>query len=141
MTILSAEAAPGAFANSLSFKNNVLSETGAALVTFANTDGEDGSDGNVVVNGTVHVSSIVAGIGADGTAGAGQILTNPTGTINGDGKTVFLTAGSGIGVSGTPVNITNVATLDATTHTGGIYVTWDRLVALTLSASSAGTSM
>ena len=117
VTILSAGGA-------LSFDNNQLSETGAAVVTFTNTDEEDGSDGNVVVSGTVFVSSIVAGIGADGTAGAGQILTNPTtsGTIDGGNGTVFLSAGSGIGVSGTPVAIANVATLDATTNTGDINV-------------------
>jgi hypothetical protein len=181
--------------------DSVLSETGTALVTFVNTDNKDGSAGNVVVSGTVYVSSIVAGIAADGTAGAGQILveagvplasetdsnltvdddtttttlllsgvitfagntitntqgwaglqngdvitisdaSNSTndgnftiknvvgniltlttgGNIAGNGGTVILSAGSGIGVSGTPVNMANVATLDASTNTGDIDV-------------------
>ncbi len=81
--------------NVLSFQNGVLSETGAAVVTFANTDNNDGSAGDVVVGGTVHASSIVAGISADGTAGAGQILTNSSlsGVIDGDGGTVILERG------------------------------------------------
>jgi hypothetical protein len=131
VTILSA-------AGELSFDNNVLSETGAAVVTFANTDDTDGSAGNVDVSGTVYVSSIVAGIGSDGTAGAGQILTN-AGTINGDGGTVILSAGSGIGTLGTPVDIANVATLDATTNTGVIDVADGTALrsTLTLSASTS----
>jgi hypothetical protein len=123
----------------LSFDNNMLSETGAAVVTFANTDDSDGSNGNVVVSGTVHVSSIVAGIGADGTAGAGQILTNSTnsGVINGDGGMVLLSAGSGIGTSGTPVDIANVATLDATTNTGVINVADGTALRSTLTVSAS----
>ena len=117
----------------------MLSETGDAVVTFANTDDKDGSAGNVVVSGTVYVSSIVAGISADGTAGAGQILTNSSGVINGDGGTVVLSAGSGIGTSGTSLDIADVATLDATTNTGDIYVTNGTATGstLTLSASTS----
>ena len=123
----------------LSFQNSVLSETGAADVTFANTDAQDGSAGNVVVSGTVHASSIVAGINANGTAGAGQILTNSSGVITGDGGTVVLSASSGIGTSGTSVDIADVATLDATTNTGVIYVTNGTATGstLTLSASTS----
>jgi len=125
---------------SLLFNNNELSQTGAALVTFANTDSQDGSNGNVVISGTVHVSSIVAGIAADGTPGAGQILTNPakSGTINGDNRTVLLSAGSGIGVPGTPLNITNLTALIASTRTGDIFVTNGTAPAssLTLSATT-----
>ena len=65
----------------------------------------------------------MAGINANGTAGAGQILTNSSGVITGDGGTVVLSASSGIGTSGTSVDIADVATLDATTNTGVIYVT------------------
>ena len=124
----------------LSFDNSQLSETGTAVVTFANTDDDDGSDGDVIVSGPVYVSGIVAGIGADGTAGAGQILTNSTtqGTINGDNGTVILSAGSGIGVSGTPLNITSVATLDATTNTGDIDVT-NKTSPITTSAAAVTT--
>ena len=59
--------------------------------------------------------------------------------INGNGGTVVLSAGSGIGTSGTPVNIANVATLDATTNTGVIDVTNGTASGstLTLSASTS----
>ena len=49
---------PAAYAAASRSHNSVLSETGDADVTFANTDDQDGSAGNVVVSGTVHVSSI-----------------------------------------------------------------------------------
>ena len=87
------------YAGSLSFTNNVLSETGNAVVTLTNTDNQDGSDGDVIISGTVYVSGISAGIGANGTAGTGQILSEANATIDGDGGTVILSAGSGIGSS------------------------------------------
>jgi hypothetical protein len=130
----------------LSFDNSdsVLSETGTAVVTFANTDGADGSAGNVVVSGTVYVSSISAGISADGTAGAGQILTNPTtsGVITGIGgnkSMIMLLAGSGIGTLVTPLEISSVAIVDASTNTGGIYINGPPSARspLTLSASTS----
>jgi hypothetical protein len=68
------------------------------------------------------VSAISAGIGADGTAGAGQILSaNSNATIGGDGDTVVLSAGTGIGIPGTPID-TDATTLEATTTTGGVYI-------------------
>ena len=100
----------------------MLSETGNAVVTFTNTDDQDGSAGDVIISGTVYVSGISAGIGANGTAGAGQILSEAQCDHRRDGGTVILSAGSGIGTSGTSVDIADVATLDATTNTGGIYV-------------------
>ena len=117
------------YAGNLSFANNVLSETGNAVVTLTNTDNQDGSAGDVIISGPVYVSGISAGIGANGTAGAGQILSEANAieanaTIDGDGGTVILSAGSGIGIPGTStsIDITDVATLDATTTTGGIYI-------------------
>ena len=100
----------------------MLSETGNAVVTLTNTDNNDGSDGDVIISGPVYVSAISAGISATGTAGAGQILSEANATIDGDGGTVILSAGSGIGIPGTSIDITDVATLDATTTTGGIYI-------------------
>jgi hypothetical protein len=41
------------YADSLSFANNVLAETGDTAVTFTNTDNKDGSDGDVILSGTV----------------------------------------------------------------------------------------
>jgi hypothetical protein len=119
------------------FNNSVLSETGTAVVTFSNTDNKDGSAGDVIVSGTVYVSSISAGISADGTAGTGQILTNSTnsGTINGNGGAVILSAGSGIGSSATAVYLNKVATLDAMTNTGDIYLTNTSAVNVTTSAA------
>ncbi len=128
----------------LSFRNSVLSETFGAVVDFANTDDADGSAGDVIVSGTVHVSSITAGISADGTAGAGQILTNPTTSglitgIGGPSSMIMLLAGSGIGSnSATPVDISNVAILDASTDTGGVYIAnGGASGTLTLSASTS----
>ena len=207
-------------AGSLSFDNgdSELSETGNALVAFLNRDDKDGSGDNVVVSGTVYASAVSAGIGSDGTNGAGQILvesrdlstetdnnvtvvdntttttvafsggvtfagntitntstqrwsgfqngdvitisgaSNSTndgnftiqniagntltlataGNIAGDGGTVLLSAGSGIGTPGTgnSLGITGVATLDAMTNTGGIYI--DATGTLTLDASTSG---
>ena len=110
------------YADELSFDNNVLSETGTALVTLTNTDSSDGSDGDVIISGTVFVSAISAGISATGAAGAGQILSDGTALIVGNGGTVILSAGSGIGTPGTSIDVFNLATLDATTTTGGIYI-------------------
>ena len=109
-------------AGSLSFTNNVLSETGNAVVTLTNTDNQDGSAGDVIISGRVYVSGISAGIGDNGTAGAGQILSEANATIDGIGGTVILSAGSGIGSPGTSVDIKDLAALLATTTTGGIYI-------------------
>jgi hypothetical protein len=128
------------YADILSFGNSVLSETGSVLVTFTNTDDNGGSDDNVFVRGTVYVSAISAGISVTGTAGAGQILllANSYATIDGDGGAVVLSAGSGIGVPGTSIDVTDVATRDATTTTGGIYIqnTSDSPMTLTASTSN-----
>jgi hypothetical protein len=112
------------YAGSLSFVGNVLSETGTAVVTLANTDYQDGSAGNVIISGRVYVSGISAGISAEGTVGAGQILpaANSNATIDGHGGTVILSAGSGIGNPGASIVVTDLATLDARTTTGGIYI-------------------
>ena len=112
----------GTYAESLSFANNVLSETGNAVVTLTNTDSSDGSDGDVIISGPVFVSAISAGISATGAAGAGQILSEANATIDGDGGTLILSAGSGIGTPGTSIDVIDLATLDATTTTGGIYI-------------------
>ncbi len=120
--------------------NGQLSETGDAVVTFANTEDNGGSYDKVVLSGTVYVSGIVAGFGADGTAGAGQILEGPSATINGGGGTVVLSAGSGIGVPETFIDITNATGLDATTQTGGIYIQDQDGAASTLILSASTTA-
>ena len=131
------------YAGSLSFANNVLSETGNAVVTFANTDYQDGSDGDVMISGPVHVSGISAGVGVNGTAGAGQILSlaNSNATIDGNGGTVILSAGSGIGTPTTSIDIKDLTTLDATTTSGGIYIQNTASSAMTLSASASNGSI
>ncbi len=106
----------GSYAGQLSFSNNVLAESGSAVVTFANTDGNDGSGDNVVLSGPINVAGISAG---------GQILAQNSSTeITGTeitGQFVLLSAGDGIGIPGTSI-ATDVAALDATTSTGGIYI-------------------
>jgi hypothetical protein len=109
--------ATGAFTNLLSFNNNlvgpnVLSENGSAVVTFSNTDANDGSNDNVVLAGTIHAGDISAG---------GQILASTTNAPTIDGLMVMLSAGSGIGLPGTPIN-TQVTGLVATTTTGSAYI-------------------
>ncbi len=107
----------GAFTNLLSFNNNlvgpnVLSENGSAVVTFSNTDANDGSNDNVVLAGPIQAGDISAG---------GQILAATTNQPTVGGLMVMLSAGSGIGLPGTPLN-TQVSALDATTTTGSVYV-------------------
>ena len=100
----------GTFAGQLSFDNNQLSETGSAVVSFANTDDNDGSGDNVDLNGDINASNITAG---------GQIVAEPSSAI--DGQTVVLSAANGIGTPGTPI-VTHVTTLDATTTTGNVSI-------------------
>ena len=90
-------------------------------MTFANTEDNGGSYDNVVLSGTVYVSGIVAGFGADGTAGAGQILEGPSATINGGGGTVVLMLAAASAFR-KPARHLNATGLDATTQTGGIYI-------------------
>ena len=96
----------------LSFSNTVLSATGGAFVTFANTDDNGGSEDNVQLMGTINVTSISAG---------GQILAVPNSSTMVRGQTVMLNAGNGIGSPTTPID-TDAKGLDATTNTGGIYI-------------------
>ena len=143
--VLIRENSYGNIVGTQTFNNGVLSETKYGsfypnvLMSFANTDDNNGSAGDVIVSGTVYVSAIAAGIGANGTAGAGQILTKTGGVINGNNSTVMLSAGTGVGTSGSSVNITNVATLDASTNAGVINVTGPNTPSnpLTLSASTS----
>ena len=134
--------------NSVLFQNNLLTENGNALVSLCNTNNIGGSFGNVLISGTINANTIQAGIGSDGSAGTGQILMSSSGgSINGSGGTVTLIAGGGIGVGvgstngfvGTPINVTNVFTINASTTTGniGLNVTKAATSTLTLSASSA----
>jgi hypothetical protein len=105
----------------LSFSNTVLSATGGAVVTFANTDDNGGSEDNVQLMGTINATSISA---------LGQIPPKHTSTMV-KGQTVMLSAGNGIftpatstngsGSPPTPIDI-NVTGLDATTNTGDIFI-------------------
>ncbi len=110
-----------------------------ASVSFTNTDISGGSDDDVIISGPVYVDAISVGIGLDGTTGAGQILevANSNASVDGVGGTVILSAGSGIGIPGTSIDITDVATLDATTMAGGIYVDNSSILAMTLHASTS----
>ena len=101
----------GAFAGDLSFDNNVLSETGSAVVSFANTDANNGSADNVELTGLINVSSITAG---------GQILAENSQTEI-YGQTVMLSAGNGIGTPSNSID-TDVTTLVAMTGTGSVYI-------------------
>ena len=98
----------------LSFKNNHLLENGTAVVTFANTDTSGGLANNVILNGTINAASISAG---------GQILANNSSTLIEDTllPMVTLTAGNGVGNPTSTIG-TEVGELDATTKTGGIFV-------------------
>lgn len=106
----------------LSFKNNVLTQNGDAMVTFSNTYNNGGSFGNVIIGSNVNTNKISAGIGSNGIAGAGQILVNSAGMIIGFGQSILLTAASGIGTSAAPISFLNVTTVDASTKTGNIYL-------------------
>ena len=107
----------------LKFASSVLSEpSGNALIAFTNTDNNGGSADDVILSGTVYASSLSAGIGADGKDGAGQILEQSGSTLNGDGVSVVLNAGNGIGTAANSFAITDVAILEAMTNTGGIYI-------------------
>ncbi len=109
--LISYNGSNGSYAGQLKFSNNMLSESGGAVVTFANTDDNDGSGDNVVLSGPmIDVAGITAG---------GQILANSGTEVT--GQFIMLSAGDGIGVPGTPI-ATNVAGVDATTNTGGIYI-------------------
>jgi hypothetical protein len=128
----------------LSFANSVLSEPlGNALVDFTNTENNGGSADDVILSGTVYASSISAGLGADGRDGPGQILEQSGGTLNGDGVSVLLNAGSGIGTAANSFATTDVAILDAMTKNGGIYVqnTAGSANALILCASTSAGSI
>ncbi len=116
--LISYNGSNGSYAGQLKFSNNVLSESGSAVVTFANTDDNDGSGDNVVLSGAIDVAGITAG---------GQILAQNLNTEV-SGQFIMLSAGDGIGVPGTSTATsgasiaTNVAGVDATTNTGGIYI-------------------
>ena len=100
------------YAGQLSFENNELSKLGSAVVTFANTDDNNGSAGNVELDGSINASSITAG---------GQILVEPNSTAEIYGQTVTLSAGNGIGTPSSSID-TNATALDTTTSTGSVYV-------------------
>ena len=102
----------GAFAGDLSFDNNVLSETGSAVVSFANTDANNGSADNVELTGLINVSSITAG---------GQILAENSQTEI-YGQTVMLERGQRHRHSVRNSIDTDVTTLVAMTGTGSVYI-------------------
>jgi hypothetical protein len=102
------DASTGTYAGLLSFSNNQLSADDSAVVSFANTDRNDGSNDDVVVNGTIDASSITAG---------GRILAGSNSPII-TGQAVALNAGTGIGI-GTMIT-TQVTALAASTNTGNI---------------------
>jgi hypothetical protein len=95
----------------LSFNNNQLSETGNAVVSFANTDNNDGTNDDVDLNGTIWAGSITAG---------GQIVAGTTTAVI-KGQALALSAGTGIGTQTSPIN-TEVTALDASTNTGNIEI-------------------
>ena len=122
----------------LSFKNNVLTQNGDAMVNFSNTYNNGGSFGNVIIGSNVYTNKISAGIGSNGIAGAGQILVNSAGMIIGNGHPILLTAASGIGTSAAPISFLNVTTVDASTKTGNIYLADGGLSnSLTLTATTS----
>lgn len=95
----------------------LLTASGAATVSFDNMGGD-------VVLGPVNVASITA---------SGAIIAAPS--VDLTGGTVTLTAGTGIGAVGSPIQ-TNVTTLNATTTTGKIIIS--QTGAFTLNAQSMG---
>jgi hypothetical protein len=100
------------YAGSLSFTDSELSETGGAVVSFANTDASDGSGDNVVLNSAIDASTITTD---------GQILTMNSSADVVYGASVVLSAGNGIGTPTAPID-TDVAALDATTTTGNVSI-------------------
>jgi hypothetical protein len=112
------------YAGLLSFSNNQLSATGSAVVSFANTDNNDGSNDNVFVNGTIDANSITAG---------GRILAGTNALIT--GQAVELSAGTGIGLgAGANAINTSVTALDVSTNTGNIEI---NQIAIATSGSGA----
>ena len=143
VTIKSSAVAPGSTnynpSNVLSFTNNALSAAATTVpVSFFNTDGDHGSDGNVNVTSALTVGIISAGISSSGTAGSGKILTTGTGQIRAAGSTLNLTAATGIGTSDTPVSISsaNALTLIANTNSGPINLQGDTGSTNTLSLNA-----
>src|SRR5262249_44557999 len=87
----------------LNFTGGVLTASGTATVSFDNTGGD-------VKLGVVKAASIIA---------SGAIKADST--VNLTGGTVTLTAGTGIGASGSEIK-TNVTALNATTTGGDIFI-------------------
>lgn len=97
---------------------HVLSETGTPVVSFATASGD------------VHIGALSA---ASSISAAGAIALDSGGVINGDAVT--LTAGTGIGVSGNPID-TNVNSLSATTTTGDVFIQQQKAFSVSASTTS-----